>query len=436
MGKGQELYQNAKKILPGGTQLLSKRPEMFLPDFWPAYYKKAKGCEIWDLDDNHYYDMSIMGIGACVLGYSNEQVNKTVIEAIKNGNSSTLNSYEEVELAQKLVELHPWASKVRFSRTGGESCAIAVRIARAYTGKDTVAICGYHGWHDWYLAANLGDSKNLDGQLLPGLEPAGVPRVLKGTAVTFGYGNTDQFDEIVEEKKDDLGVIIMEVERHTQIDLDFIHHIQKVAQHIGAVVIFDEISSGFRETIGGLHLKYKLEPDIAVLGKAMGNGHPIGAVIGKTDVMEAAQRSFISSTYWTERVGFVAGLETIKVFEDDKVIDQICKTGKKLTKGLEILFKKHNLNIDIIGLDSVLILAIKEPEPLLIKTIFTQEMLKAGFLASNVIYVSIAHTNEIIAKYLKAADKVLETISSAQKSKTLYDLLDGQICQSGFKRVA
>ena len=436
MGKGQKLYTEAKKIIPGGTQLLSKRPEMFLPGIWPAYYKKAKDCEVWDLDENHYYDVSIMGIGTCVLGYSNERVNKAVIQAIENGNSSTLNSYEEVELAKKLVELHPWATKVRFTRTGGESGAVAIRIARAYSGKDIVAFCGYHGWHDWYLAANLADSQSLDGQLLPGLDPTGVPRGLKGTAFPFEYGQVEQLKNIVRQNKNKLGAIILEVERHQKIDLLFINEVKQIAESIGAVVIFDEISSGFREWVGGIHMKYKLEPDIAILGKAMGNGHPIGAVIGKTDVMETAQKTFISSTYWTERVGFAAALETINVFEQENVIASISKTGNWLKAELEKLFRKNSLQIDIVGLDSVLIFSIKENNSLVIKTVFTQEMLKKGFLASTVIYISISHTKEILKKYLKAADEVLGRISKAKSEKKLFSLLEGEVSHTGFKRVA
>ena len=291
---GSKLWQQAKKIIPGGNQLLSKRAEMFLPDFWPAYYKKAKGCEIWDLDDNHYIDMSIMGIGTCPLGYANDEINIAVGEAIANGSMTSLNCYEEVELADKLIELHPWAGAARFARTGGESCSIAVRIARSHSGKDKVAFCGYHGWHDWYIATNLGDDKNLDEQLLPGLAPSGVPRKLSGSVIPFKEGDIESFEAIVEAEKDNLGVVVMEVFRHAMPDLAFIKRIRELCTAHNIVLVFDEISSGFRLNIGGSHLLWDLEPDICVLGKALGNGHPIGAVIGKSDIMQAAQESFIS----------------------------------------------------------------------------------------------------------------------------------------------
>jgi glutamate-1-semialdehyde 2,1-aminomutase len=176
--KSLETQRKAQILIPGMTQLLSKRPDMFAPGVWPGYFSKAKGVEIWDLDGNRYIDMSIAGIGANVLGYADPDVDAAVRSAIDAGVSSSLNCPEEVELAELLCDLHPWADMVRYARTGGESMAIAVRIARAYTGKDKIAFCGYHGWHDWYLAANLGTENALGEHLLPGLSPIGVPKGL------------------------------------------------------------------------------------------------------------------------------------------------------------------------------------------------------------------------------------------------------------------
>ena len=181
VNSGAKLYLHAKDRIPGGTQLLSKRPEMFLPDQWPAYYSRCKGCEVWDLDGRRLTDMSTMGIGSCILGYADDDVNLAVREAVDRGSMCTLNSPAEVALADLLCELHPWAQKVRFARCGGEAMAVATRIARAWSGRDKVAFCGYHGWHDWYLAANLADDSNLDGHLLAGLEPR-----LGSRAVTLG----------------------------------------------------------------------------------------------------------------------------------------------------------------------------------------------------------------------------------------------------------
>ena len=211
MSKGQKLWKKAKKIIPGGNMLLSKNPEMFLPNYWPTYFSKAKGCKVWDMDNREYIDMSVMGVGTNILGYGHSEIDESVLKTIKNGNMSTLNCAEEVFLAEKLIKIHSWADMVRFARTGGEASAIAVRIARAYSGKDKIAVCGYHGWHDWYLSANLGDNKKLNNHLLPGLDAIGVPQKLKGTIFPFEYNNYDQLEKIV--NTNDIGVIKMEVQR-------------------------------------------------------------------------------------------------------------------------------------------------------------------------------------------------------------------------------
>ena len=376
-----------------------------------------------------------MGIGSCVLGYAYEEINTAVKNAIEQGSMCTLNCYEEVELAEKLLELHPWANKVRFARTGGEACAIAVRIARAYSKKDKIAFCGYHGWSDWYLSANLANSEHLDGQLLSGLNPLGVPRSLINSAIPFNYGNINELEEIISKNKNEIGVIIMEVERNKKIDIDFLKRAREISNEIGAVLIFDEVSSGFRVNIGGMHILYGINPDIAVLGKALGNGHPIATIIGNKEVMDIAQDTFISSTYWTERVGFAAALATIKEFETKNVIPHIIEIGNHISNGLKDIFSSLNLKIEIVGLPSVPIMVIKEQKPLVIKTIFTQEMLKKGFLAATVIYVSFSHTKEIIDMFLKEARAVFNKIADAINNDTLEKLLEGPVCHAGFKRL-
>ena len=432
---GATLWKKAKKIIPGGNQLLSKRAEMFLPNKWPAYYRKAKGIEVWDLDGNKYFDYSIMGIGACTLGYANAAVDNAVKNAIDLGSASTLNSYEEVALAEKLLDIHPWAGMVRFAKTGGEVNSIAIRVARAFSNKDVVAFCGYHGWPDWYLAANLSNEKSLDGQLLPGLQPAGVPRALKGTALPFHYGNDEELQQIISENPNKIGVIMMEIARYSEPDIDFVKKVQDIAKKNKIVLIFDEVSSGFRASTGGMHIKYKLEPDIVTLGKALGNGYPITALVGKTEIMNEAQSSFISSTNWTDRIGFVAALETINQFEKMNVSKYTVELANYVRKRLEQLFKRYNLKIDIKGMPSIILMAINEDNPLVIKTLITQEMLKRGYLASTLIFVSYAHTKKSFNVYLNDLKEVLEMIASAIKSNCLKDLLDDEVCHSGFARL-
>ncbi|MEZ6071517.1 MAG: aminotransferase class III-fold pyridoxal phosphate-dependent enzyme [Pirellulales bacterium] len=296
------LYERAKRLIPGGTQLLSKRPEMFAPGRWPAYYRSAHGCEIVDHDGRTYLDMSSMGIGSCLLGYADADVTQAVVARVEAGAMSSLSVADEVELAELLTSLHPWAQQVRYARSGGEAMTVAVRIARAHTRRDVVAFCGYHGWHDWYLAANLasGDDDQLRDHLLPGLAPLGVPRGLAGTALPFSYNRLDQLEAIFAEHQGEVAAVVMEPLRRDDPQPGFLAGVRALCDSHGAVFVFDEITAGWRFALGGAHLNYGIEPDVAVFAKAFGNGHPMAAVIGRESVMRAAEETFISSTYWTE----------------------------------------------------------------------------------------------------------------------------------------
>ncbi len=433
MGTGQKLWKRAKQVIPGGNMLLSKRSEMFLPDQWPAYFSKAKGCKVWDLDGNEFIDMTIMGIGTNSLGYGNEEVDAAVMQTLSTGNMSTLNCPEEVYLAEKLVEMHSWADMVRFARSGGEANAIAVRIARAASGKDKVAICGYHGWHDWYLSANLGDNKSLDGHLLPGLEPKGVPRNLKDSVIPFNYNNFSELEGIV--NANDVGVIKMEVVRSMPPKDNFLQKVRQLASDRNIVLIFDECTSGFRETFGGLHKKYGVEPDIAMFGKALGNGYGITAILGRREVMDAAQSTFISSTFWTERIGPTAALKTLEVMERIKSWDIITQTGLQIRNRYKLLAKEHALNIQQWGLPSLTGYTFEAKNALAYKTLVTQEMLGKGYLVGNSIYVCTEHTPEIIDDYFDKLSPIFKLIKECEEGRDVMTLLKGPICHAGFKRL-
>jgi len=436
MNSGVHLWEEARRIIPGGNQLLSKRSEMYLPDLWPSYYKKAKGCEIWDLDDNHYFDFACMGVGACVLGYADNDINAKVKEAIDCGSMASLNSYEEVALAKKLISLHPWAQMVRFSRTGGEACAIAIRIARAASKKDKVAFCGYHGWHDWYLSANIGDQRSLDGQLLPGLEPNGVPRPLHLSALPFQYNSLDGLEKIFRENPDQVGVIIMEPVRGREPAPGFLEGVRELANRHKAVLIFDEVTSGFRMNLGGIHLRYGVSPDIAVYGKGLGNGFPISAILGRKEFMDAAQSTFISSTFWTERIGFTAALATIEKMESCEVQKTLITYGWMVQEGLKQRANAHGIGLEVNGIPPLLYLSFSDREPAAIQTFYTQEMLKKGFLAGGAVYATYAYNEKIINAYLDTADKIFERIAKFTKeSASIVSLLEGPIKHSGFKRL-
>jgi glutamate-1-semialdehyde 2,1-aminomutase len=433
MGTGQKLWKRAKQVIPGGNMLLSKRAEMFLPEQWPAYFSKAKGCKVWDLDGNEYIDMCIMGIGTNILGYGHSEVDAAVQQAVSAGNMSTFNCPEEVYLAEKLIELHPWAHMARLARSGGEANAIAIRIARAATGKDKVAICGYHGWHDWYLSVNLGDDAGLDGHLLPGLGPNGVPRNLKGTVFPFNYNNYAELEALVNTQ--DIGVIKMEVVRNMGPEDNFLHKVRKLATDRGIVLIFDECTSGFRETFGGLHKKYGVEPDMAMFGKALGNGYGITATIGKREVMEAAQTTFISSTFWTERIGPTAALKTLEVMGRIKSWDTVTQTGLSIRQGWQNLADKYGLKINHWGLAALTGFTFQSDNALAYKTFITQEMLAKSFLASNTVYVCIDHTPEVIAGYFEALDPIFAIIKQCEEGRDVMSLLKGPVCHGVFKRL-
>ena len=437
MSKSQALYEHAKQIMPGGVQLLSKRPEMFAPGQWPNYAVKAKGCALWDLDGNKYYDFTTNGIGACLLGYANEHVTNAVVERVKNGCMTSLNAPEEVQLADKLIELHPWAESVRFARTGGETCAIAVRIARATTKRSVVAICGYHGWSDWYLACNLGDSDQLDGIHLPGLKPAGVPTHLRGSAVTFRAGDKEAFDKIIAEYGDQLACVIMEPFRSEVPEKEWLQYINDEAHRVGALVIYDEISIGWRFCLGGSHRVLGVNPDIATFAKAMGNGHPIGAVIGTRAAMDGAEDSFISSTYWTEAVGPAAALATIEEMERTKAWEKVAEVGTTVQKDWAEMAAKHGIEVHVSGVPCLSHFDFNEYKQEL-KTLFSVLMLKEGFLASNSFYPTTEHTDEILELHRAALDKVFAQIAEVLKKGTkeaILEAIGGPVCQAGFARL-
>ncbi len=432
--KSFELQQRAKKIIPGLSQLLSKRPDQFSFGVWPGYFSRAKGASVWDLDGNHYIDMSIGGIGANVLGYADDEVDQAVIRAIADGTSSSLNCPEEVELAETLCSLHPWANKVRFARTGGEAMAIAVRIARTSTGRDKIAFCGYHGWHDWYLAANVGTENALGEHLLPGLSPRGVPKALAGTAFPFRYNQLNELEDILLNHGQSIAAVVMEPIRNFFPDPEFFSGVKKLSQKYNCVFILDEISSGFRMNTGGAHLPLGVTPDIAVFSKALGNGYPIAAVIGN-DVMDAAQKTFISSTNWTERVGPVAALATLRKHGRLRAGDHLMRIGQAVQDGWKKLSERHNLSLSIGGIPPLSHFGFETENPQEMKAFFVQEMLKEGFLASTSFYSMFAHDDSHVEKYMAAADRVFADIYRLNRSGELTSSLEGQASVAGFKRI-
>ena len=428
--KGIKLYKKAKKIIPGGTMLFSKKPELYSSENWPAYYKKAKGCYVWDLNGKKFLDMLFL-VGTNTLGYSNKHVDNQVIKFIKKSNMSSLSAPEEVQLAKKILRLHPWADQARFTRGGGEANATLIRIARASTKKQNIAFCGYHGWHDWYLSSNLNNKKNLDNHLMSNLKSQGVMKNLKDSCFPFNYNELHNLKKLI--NKHNIGIIIMEVTRNYNPQNDFLKKIRALCNKKNIILIFDECTSGFRENLGGKHLKFKVNPDLAMFGKAMGNGYAINAIIGKRKYMKNAEKTFISSTFWTERVGSVAALSTIKYMEKNKTFKKIIAQGKKIKNKWKELSIKYKIDLDIISMDSIPIFLFKTNHEIKKKFIIN-EMLKEGILASNIIYVSISHTDEILKYYFRKLDKIFHKLSIISK-QNLEKEANKSLLLSHFKRM-
>lgn len=437
MGKGQQLYVEAKKVIPGGTQLLSKRPECYLPDLWPSYYSRAKGCRIWDLDGREYIDMDCMGVGACVHGYANDEIDSAACEAISNGGMSTLNAPEEVYLAEELLKIHKWAGGVRYTKTGGESMALATRIARAYTKKDIILFCGYHGWHDWYLSANLTNKNALNDQHIAGLEPLGVPSGLAGTNLPFHYNNIEEFTDLLKKHEGKIAAVVMEPIRNDYPKDDFLRKIREATTEAGIVLIFDEITAGFRLCVGGSHIVLGVEPDIAVFAKAMTNGYPLAAIIGRKNVMDAAQETFISSTFFTERIGLAAALKSVRLYQENRIWEKQIKYGELVRKGWKMAADDNGLEIEIGGIVPLSHFSIKGKENALIyQTYFTQEMLKRGYIASTSFYASYAHSKKVIDEYLRNVNEVFRSISILMyENAGVESVLDSSICHGHFGRL-
>jgi glutamate-1-semialdehyde 2,1-aminomutase len=435
-------WLDATKIIPGGNGLLSKRPQRYVSkqaiDVWPAYYDYAQGIFI-RANNSQYVDMAQMGIGTAILGYAHKEVDSFVINTIRTGINTTLNSHLEPALAELLINLDPELNQVKFARTGGEAAAIAIRLARAATGRSKIMFSGYHGWHDWYIAANVsGASDALSDHLLPGLSSAGVPRELAGTSLPFTYNDSQSFRDVLNANPD-VGTIILEGARYDRPSDEFLECIQQEAHARGIVIILDEITSGFRVCLGGSYLKRSFRPDVVLYGKALGNGYAISAVVGRSSVMEHANHTFISSTFWTEAVGFAAGIKTLELLSKENFVklsiygSQIADIWNRCADYAGIkLHTTEFLPLITFKLDHGRINEALYAE-------FSLSMLDRMFIASNSIYVSFAHTSHehILHEYEEAVRRsFLIMASRIEALESLSDVgLSAASRSDGFRRL-
>lgn len=434
----QTLYRHAKKLIPGGTQLLSKRPEQMAPEQWPPYFKQAKGCRITDLDGKEFIDFSICGIGACLLGFNDEDVSEAVIKTVRNGSFSTLNAPEEVELAERLCAIHPWATSVRFARCGGETAAMAIRIARAVTNRSKVIISGYHGWQDWYLAANLGDPDALGEMWLSGLSPHGVPEELHGTAYSLVHGDLEHLEELFRQHGNQIAAVILEPCRHEKPAPGFLEALRSACDRYGAMLIYDEITIGWRYRFGGSHLSFGVMPDMAIFSKALGNGHPIGAVIGNERMASGGEKAFLSSTYWTERTGPAAALATIEKMERTSVAEYVNAYGDRVMELWRRTARECSLPIRITSSFGCLAsFSFDVQNANAVRTLFTQMMLDEGFLAGCAFYPTLTHGEQEFCSYETALKKVFPQLSAriSEGEESVFKALRGPEAHTGFGRL-
>lgn len=435
--EGMALWRRARLSISGGTGLLSKRAEQFDAKTWPAYFSRCSGCEVWDLNGRRYLDFA-GGIGAVLLGYADPDVTAAVQRRLAAGSYCSLVNPQEVELAELLLELHPWAGKVRFARGGGEAMAMSVRIARAATGRSGVLFCGYHGWHDWYLAANLGESHALDGHLLPGLAPLGVPRELKGTSAPFRYNDLASLDAALAQMEGNLAAIVMEPMRSQPPRDDFLAKVAQRCRAAGGVFVVDEVTSGLRYGFPGACQVLGVQPDISVYAKAMSNGLPFGVVVGRDAIMQAADPSFISSSYWTDGVGTAAALAVLKKVRALDVQPTVWRRGERLQQALRELAARYPACGIVVGSMPVTTSFGFNlgDDTSLAQALFVRKLRERGFLVSTYCYLMWAHDEEKIGRFLTACDGAWAELSQIITAGRLESEAGLPRARRGFTRLA
>jgi glutamate-1-semialdehyde 2,1-aminomutase len=435
--RSMELYHRALELIPGGTQLVSRRPTRFACGVSPVYAERARGARLWDVDGNEYIDW-VSGIGAILLGYCDPVVDDAVREQIGRGVNFSINSALEVELAEELVRMIPCAEMVRYTKSGGEACAVAVRIARGATGRDKILFCGYHGWHDWYLAANLDADANLNQHLFPGIEAIGVPRALAGTALPFPYGDLARLGEMLDAHRGEIAAVIMEPLRSQMPPEGYLAGVARLCREHGAVLIFDEVSSGFRCSLQGAQGFVGVTPDMAVFAKSITNGYPLGVVVGRREVMEPASQMFISSTYWSDAIGLCAALATLREIRRLDVPARLARVGGELQNRLNAVARDTGLAVACTGLGFHPQLQFSTDDPevkTLLSTLYIQEMAKRGCHGYAAFYMNAAQGPAELEQTEAAARATFTILQQGWNSGTLDQLLECELRQESFRRL-
>ena len=432
-----QLYQRAEALIPGRTQLISRRSSQFAHGHSPIYAVRAKGARFVDVDENEYLDW-VNAVGTIILGHSDPIVDSAVKQQIDRGSIFTLNSALEIELAELLNAVIPSAEMARYTKGGGEANAVAARIARGATGRNLILFSGYHGWHDWYQSANYLVDPASGEFPFAGIEPIGVPPELAGTALPFVWGDLAGLRDLLAAHAGEVAAIMMEPMRTELPPPGYLEAVQQLARTHGAVLIFDEVSCGFRPRVGGVQAYLDVKPDMTVLAKAMSNGYPMGVVVGSRAVMEPASRMFISSSYWSDNLGLVASLTTIRELERRNSAQRFEAIGQALIKHLNQALREAGLAGACGGVYWNPVIQLDLPDERLraaANTIFIQEMARRGIHCNMSFKATLAHSQADIEWTATCAAEVFSLIQAGLASGDLLALLESDLTKEPFRRL-
>ncbi len=437
VNRSLETYKRAGELIPGWTQLISRRASQFAYGVSPIYAQSAKGSRFVDLDGNEYIDW-VNAVSAVILGHADDVVDSAVKEQIDRGSIYTVSSHLEIELAEELVNTIPSAEMVRYAKGGGEACAVAVRIARGTTGRDKILFCGYHGWHDWYQAANHLVNPESGEYPFAGIEPIGIPRVIADTVAPFTYGDLEMLEELLETNRNGVAAIMMEPLRSEFPPPGYLEDVQGLARKHDVVLIFDEVSSGWRLSTGGAQKCLGVIPDMTVVAKAMSNGYPMGAVVGSRRVMEPASQMFVSSSYWSDNVGLTAALTTIRELKRRDSERCFKEIGEKLRAGLNEAIALSGISGACNGLHTNPSITFELPDETLqqkVKTLFIQEMAKRNIHCSTGFNATLAHSDDDIERTSESAREVMVLIKQGVEAGNVDSLLECDVKKDPFRRL-
>ena len=437
VARSLEIYERARKLIPGTTQLISRRPTRGAMGVSPIYAERAKGCRIWDVDGNEYVDW-MSAVGPIILGYADDVVDAAVKEQIDKGSVYSIVHENSLALAETLVRLIPSAEMVRYCKGGGEACTMAVRIARGFTGRDKVLFCGYHGWHDWYLAANLG-SEGLQGHLFNGIEPIGVPRALEGTIEPFEYGDLNKLEDQLKASDGDVACIIMEPMRTEMPPEGYLEGVRELADRHGVVLIFDEVSCGWRVSLGGVQEVTGVTPDLSVFAKAISNGYPMAAVVGRGDIMATSEQMFISSAYWDDNVGIAAAIATIGELERRDAPAVFERLGSDFRARIDRAAASSGLAASCVGVDAhpgIRFDCADEEQARLVSTIFVQENARRGLILSTGFFFNCGHEDVTALDHTeRVVTETFALLAEGVRRGNLADRIENQVQEEAFRRL-